>query len=89
MKKKNLTSLSEFINEKVGPKGSKKRDKYDKELEAFKIRVLIQQTRQENMLNSSNKFLCLRGSIFMTTEDKLFYRQIDEILWNDSGSTWC
>jgi hypothetical protein len=24
MKKKNLTSLSDFINEKVGPKGSKK-----------------------------------------------------------------
>jgi DNA-binding XRE family transcriptional regulator len=50
MKKKNLTSLSEFINEKVGPKGNKKRDKYDKEFEAFKLGVLIQQARQEKGL---------------------------------------
>lgn len=50
MKKKNLTSLSEFIDEKVGPKGSKKRDKYDCEFEAFKLGVLIQQARQEKGL---------------------------------------
>lgn len=31
MKKKNLTSLSDFIDEKVGRKGTKKRDIYDKE----------------------------------------------------------
>jgi HTH-type transcriptional regulator/antitoxin HipB len=50
MKKKNLTSLSDFIDEKVGPKGSKKRDKYDKGFEAFKLGVLIQQARQEKGL---------------------------------------
>ena len=47
MKKRNLTSLSDFIDEKVGPKGSKKREKYDNEFEAFKLGVLIQQARQE------------------------------------------
>lgn len=50
MKKKNLTSLSYFIDEKVGAKGTKKRDKYDREFEAFKLGVLIQQARQEKGL---------------------------------------
>lgn len=50
MKKKNLTSLKTFIDEKVGHKGTKKRDKYDKEFEAFKLGVLIQQARQEKGL---------------------------------------
>ncbi len=50
MKKKNLTSLSEFIDEKVGVKGTKKRDKYDKGFEIFKLGVLIQQARHEKGL---------------------------------------
>ena len=50
MKKKNLTSLSDFIDEKVGPKGTKKRDKYEREFETFKLGVLIQQARQEKGL---------------------------------------
>ena len=50
MKKKNLTTIKEFVNEKVGPKGSKKRDKYDRELEVFKLGVLIQQARKEKGL---------------------------------------
>ena len=50
MKKKNLTSLSDFISEKVGPQGSKKRDKYDRGFEAFKLGVLIQQARHEKGL---------------------------------------
>jgi DNA-binding XRE family transcriptional regulator len=50
MKKKNLTSLSDFIDEKVGSKGSKKREQYDKEFEAFKLGVLIQQARKEKGL---------------------------------------
>jgi hypothetical protein len=45
MKKKNLTSLSEFIDKEVGIKGTKKRDKFDNEYEAFKLGVLIQQAR--------------------------------------------
>lgn len=47
MKKKNLTSLSQFIDKEVGVKGTKKRDKFDQEFEAFKLGVLIQQARQE------------------------------------------
>lgn len=50
MKKKNLTSLSEFIDSKVGKKGSKKRDKFEAEYDAFKLGVLIQQARQEKGL---------------------------------------
>ncbi len=42
MKKKNLTSLSEFIGKEVGPKGTKKRDEFEKGYEAFKLGVLIQ-----------------------------------------------
>jgi DNA-binding XRE family transcriptional regulator len=47
---KNLTSLSDFIDEKVGQKGSKKRNKFEKEFEAFKLGVLIQQARHEKGL---------------------------------------
>ncbi len=50
MKKKNLTSLSEFIDKEVGATGTKKRDKFDSEYEAFKLGVLIQQARQEKGL---------------------------------------
>jgi HTH-type transcriptional regulator/antitoxin HipB len=47
MKKKNLTSLNDFLEKEVGPKGSKKREKFDIGYEAFKLGVLIQQARQE------------------------------------------
>ena len=50
MKKKNLTSLSEFIDNEVGPKGTKKRDEFEKGYEAFKLGVLIQRARQEKGL---------------------------------------
>jgi HTH-type transcriptional regulator / antitoxin HipB len=50
MKKKNLTSLSEFIEKEVGPKGTKKRDAFEKGYEVFKLGVLIQQARQEKGL---------------------------------------
>ncbi|MDR0792980.1 MAG: helix-turn-helix transcriptional regulator [Chitinophagaceae bacterium] len=50
MMTKNLTSLSDFIDEKVGQKGSKKRNKFEKEFEAFKLGVLIQQARHEKGL---------------------------------------
>lgn len=50
MKKKNLTSLSDFIDENVGPRGTKKRDRYDQEFVAFRLGVLIQQARQEKGL---------------------------------------
>ncbi|MEO6358903.1 MAG: helix-turn-helix transcriptional regulator [Ferruginibacter sp.] len=47
MKKKNLTSLKNFVDEEVGVKGSKKREKFEARYEAFKLGVLIQQARQE------------------------------------------
>lgn len=50
MKKKNLTSLGEFIDKEVGPKRTKKRDEFEKGYEAFKLDVLIQQARQEKGL---------------------------------------
>ena len=50
MKKKNLTSLSDFIGKEVGRRGTKKRDKFEAEYEAFKLGVLIQQARQEKGL---------------------------------------
>lgn len=39
MKKKNLTSLSEFIDKEVGKKGTKKRDKFESDYESFKLGV--------------------------------------------------
>lgn len=47
---KKLTSLSEFIDNKVGKRGTKKRDKFEAEYDAFKLGVLIQQARQEKGL---------------------------------------
>ncbi len=50
MKKKTLTRLSDFVEEKVGPNGSRKRDDYDRGLEAFRLGMLIQQARHEKGL---------------------------------------
>lgn len=50
MKKKNLTSLSEFIDKNVGKKGTKKRDKFETDYEAFRLGVIIQQARHEKGL---------------------------------------
>ncbi len=50
MKKKNLTSLSEFIDKEVGKRGAKKRDKFESEYEVFKLGILIQQARHEKGL---------------------------------------
>ncbi|QLH34600.1 MAG: helix-turn-helix transcriptional regulator [Cyclobacteriaceae bacterium] len=47
---KNLTTLSEFIDKKVGKRGTKKRDKFEADYEAFRLGVLIQQARQEKGL---------------------------------------
>lgn len=50
MKKKSLTPLNEFIDKKVGKKGTKKRDKFEAGYEAFKLGVLIQEARQKKGL---------------------------------------
>ncbi len=46
MKKKNLTSLTEFIDAHYGVKGTVRRDKFEKGYEKFKLGVLLQQARQ-------------------------------------------
>lgn len=48
--KKNLTSLSDFIDEEIGVKGTAKRNEFDDGLEVFKLGILIQQARQERGL---------------------------------------
>lgn len=46
MKPKNsIKSLDQFIDEQYGKKGTKKRDKFEKGYEAFKLGFLIQQAR--------------------------------------------
>ena len=46
-KKSNLKSLDEFIEEQYGKRGTNKREKFEKEFEAFRLGVLIQQARLE------------------------------------------
>ena len=50
MKKKNLTSLKDFIDKEIGVKGTKKRDKFDREFEAFRLGALIYEARQKKGL---------------------------------------
>jgi DNA-binding XRE family transcriptional regulator len=49
-KNKNLTSLEEFITEQYGPRGTKKRDKFEAGYEKFKLGVLLQEARQKKGL---------------------------------------
>ncbi|HPI45295.1 MAG TPA: helix-turn-helix transcriptional regulator [Tenuifilaceae bacterium] len=42
-----MKSLDEFIEEQYGKRGTNKREKFEKEFEAFKLGVLIQQARLE------------------------------------------
>ncbi len=46
----NLKSLDQFIDEKVGKKGTDKRERFEAEYDAFKLGVLIQQAREEKGL---------------------------------------
>ncbi len=45
-KNKNLKSLAQFVDEKIGERGSGKREKFETEYDAFKLGVLIQQARE-------------------------------------------
>lgn len=49
-KNKHLKSLDRFIDEKIGKKGTKKREAFEAEYEAFKIGALIQQARRRKGL---------------------------------------
>ena len=50
MKSKNLTSLDQFIDKEIGTIGTKRRDKFEADYEAFKLGVLLQQARQKKGL---------------------------------------
>lgn len=47
---KHLTSYSDLLDEKYGKRGTKKREKYEQEFEAFKLGVLIQEAREKQHL---------------------------------------
>jgi HTH-type transcriptional regulator / antitoxin HipB len=47
MKKSNIKTLDQFIDEEIGKKGTKIREKFEAGYETFKLGVLIQQARQE------------------------------------------
>ncbi|HNB81492.1 MAG TPA: helix-turn-helix transcriptional regulator [Chitinophagaceae bacterium] len=50
MKKSNLKSLDQFVDEHYGKKGTRKRDQLDSGFEDFKLGVLLQQARLEKGL---------------------------------------
>jgi len=49
-KTKNLKSLDQFVDEKVGKRGTDKRKQFEADYDAFKLGVLIQQAREEKGL---------------------------------------
>ncbi|MFA5669238.1 MAG: helix-turn-helix transcriptional regulator [Balneolaceae bacterium] len=49
-KNKNLKSLDQFIDEKIGQRGTEKREKFETEYDAFKLGVLIKQAREDQGL---------------------------------------
>jgi HTH-type transcriptional regulator / antitoxin HipB len=49
-KNKNLKSLDQFIDEKIGEKGTEKREQFENDYDAFKIGVLVQQAREKKGL---------------------------------------
>ncbi len=55
MKKQNnknnsLTSFEDFLDQQYGKRGTKKREAYEQEFEAFKLGVLIQEMREKQNL---------------------------------------
>lgn len=50
VKGKNLTSFDELLDHEYGKKGTRRRDKWEHEFEAFKIGVLIQEARKKKNL---------------------------------------
>jgi len=49
-KNKNLTSLDEFIDKKIGKIGTANREQFESEYDTFKLGVLIQQAREKKGL---------------------------------------
>ena len=50
---KNLTSLSEFIDQEHGPKGTKEREEFEAGYEVFKLGAMLQQARQAKGLTQA------------------------------------
>jgi len=50
IKNKKLKSLDQFIDEKIGKEGTKKREQFEHDYDAFKLGVLIQQARKQKGL---------------------------------------
>lgn len=46
----NLTSFADHLDQQYGKRGSKKREAYEQEFEAFKLGVLIQEMREKQNL---------------------------------------
>ncbi|MDX2249660.1 MAG: helix-turn-helix transcriptional regulator [Bacteroidia bacterium] len=42
---KNITTLSEILEDKYGKRGSEKREKWEQEFEAFRLGVLLEEAR--------------------------------------------
>ncbi|CAN5353588.1 hypothetical protein BH23BAC2_BH23BAC2_14760 [soil metagenome] len=53
-KEKNLKSLGQFVDEKIGKRGTVNREEFDTEYDAFKLGVLIRQAREEKGLTRNN-----------------------------------
>ena len=49
-KNKNLKSLDQFINEKVGEHGTEQREQFESDYNTFKLGVLIQEARERKGL---------------------------------------
>ncbi len=49
-KNKNLSSFAEHVDQQYGRRGTKKREVYEQEFEAFKLGVLIQEMRENQNL---------------------------------------
>ena len=47
---KNMTSFADHLDEQYGKRGTKKREAYEQEFEAFKLGVLIQEMREKQNL---------------------------------------
>lgn len=50
LKNKNLTSFADHLDQQYGKRGTKKREGYEQEFEAFKLGVLIQELREKQHL---------------------------------------
>jgi hypothetical protein len=53
--KTNTKTLDQFVEEQYGKRGSKKREKFEKGYEHFKIGVLLQQARLEKGLTQDQR----------------------------------